>query len=92
MNGVSLPSCYYMPNPPYTKEARKAKIEGAVLLDGVVGLDGKITNIRVLKSLGYGLDENATNTLKKWRCNPAIGPEGKPVSTIVPFQISFRLY
>jgi TonB family protein len=90
-NGVSLPVCTYMPNPPYTKEARAAKLEGHVLVEGVVGLDGKITNVRVLKSLGLGLDESVINTLKKWKCKPAKDRDGKPVPTIVPFQIGFYL-
>ena len=81
-----------MPNPPYTKEAKAAKFSGSVLVEGIVGLDGKITNIRVLKSPGLGLDEVVIKTLKKWKCSPAIGPNGKPVPVIVPFQINFRLY
>ena len=80
-----------MPNPPYTKEARAARVEGSVLIEGIVGLDGKVTNMLVLKALGYGLDESALKTLQKWKCTPAIGPQGKPVPVIVPFQINFRL-
>jgi TonB family protein len=87
----TLPSCTYMPNSAYTKEAKAAKIQGSVLIEGVVGLDGRITSLRVLKAMGYGLDESALKTLKKWKCNPAIGPNGKPVPVIVPFQINFRL-
>jgi len=90
-NGVSLPVCSYMPTPPYTKEARAAKFEGNVLVEGVVGLDGKITNVRVLKSPGLGMDESVINTLKKWKCKPAKDRDGKPVPTIVPFQITFHL-
>jgi TonB family protein len=88
-NGVSLPVCTYMPSAPYTKEARAAKFEGNVLVEGVVGLDGKITNVRVLKSPGLGLDESVISTLKKWKCKPAKDRDGKPVPTIVPFQIGF---
>jgi TonB family protein len=92
VNGVSLPGCSYMPNPPYTQKARDAKFSGSVLVEAIVGLDGKISDIRILQSPGLGLDEQVIKTLKKWRCNPAIGPTGKPVPVIVPFQINFRLY
>ena len=92
IGGVSLPSCFYMPNPPYTKEARDAKFSGSVLVEGIVGLDGKITNLRILKSPGLGLDDQIIRTLKTWRCRPANGPNGKPVPVIVPFQVNFRLY
>jgi len=84
-----MPKCTYMPSPHYTKEAKKAKVKGVVLVEGVVGLDGRITNLRVLKALGYGLDESALKTLKTWQCNPAIGPNGEPVPALVPFKIDF---
>jgi TonB family protein len=87
-----LPSCTYMPYPPYTKEAKAAKIQGTVLIEGIIGLDGRITSMRLLKGMGYGLDESALKTLKKWKCNPAVGPNGKPVPVIVPFEINFRLH
>ena len=92
VNGVGLPSCFYMPNPPYSEEARKAKYSGTVLVEAIVNLDGKLTNLRVLKSPGLGLDDNTITTLKTWRCKPALGPNGKPVPVIVPFEVNFRLY
>jgi TonB family protein len=88
---VGMPACTYMPNPPYTQDAKDSKIEGSVLVSGIVGLDGKITNMRVIKALGHGLDESALDALKKWKCTPAKGTQGKPVPTIVTFQINFRL-
>lgn len=86
-----MPSCYYAPAPPYTKEAKKKKFQGVVRVEGVVGLDGRVTNIRIIKSPGLGLDESVTKTLQGWKCTPAIGPQGKPVPAIVPFEISFRV-
>lgn len=92
INGVGLPSCFYMPNPPYSEEARKAKYSGTVLVEAIVNLEGKLTNLRVIKSPGLGLDDNTIQTLKTWRCKPALGPNGKPVPVIVPFEVNFRLY
>ena len=92
VNGVGLPSCFYMPNPPYSEEARKAKYSGTVLVQAIVQLDGRLTDLHVLKSPGLGLDDNTIQTLKTWRCKPAIGPNGRPVPVIVPFEVNFRLY
>jgi periplasmic protein TonB len=92
VNGVGLPTCFYMPNPPYSEEARKAKYSGTVVVEAIVTLDGKLTNLRVMKSPGLGLDDNTIQTLKTWRCKPAIGPNGRPVPVIVPFEVNFRLY
>jgi len=92
VNGVGLPSCFYMPNPPYSDEARKAKYSGTVLVEAIVTVDGRVTNPRVIKSPGLGLDETTVNTLRTWRCKPANGPNGKPVPVQVPFEVTFRLY
>jgi periplasmic protein TonB len=91
-NGVGIPSCFYQPPPEYSDEARKVKYQGAVVVEGVIGLDGKISRIRVIKGVGMGLDENAVAAVKTWRCKPAAGPSGKPVATIVPIEVTFRLF
>jgi len=92
VNGVGMPSCFYMPNPPYSEEARKAKYSGTVLVEAVVTVDGRVVNPRVIKSPGLGLDDSTVNTMRTWRCKPASGPNGKPVPVQVPFEVTFRLY
>jgi protein TonB len=92
VNGVGLPTCFYMPNPPYSDEARKAKYSGVVLVEAVITVDGRVTSPRVIKSPGLGLDESTTNTMRTWRCKPVTGPNGKPVPVLVPFEVTFRLY
>jgi len=86
-----MPSCYYMPNPPATQEARAAKFAGIVLAEGIIMPDGKIQSVRIVKSPGLGLDQSVLSTLKKWKCKPATH-EGKPVPVRVPFEMMFRLY
>ncbi|MGB7846826.1 MAG: energy transducer TonB [Candidatus Acidiferrum sp.] len=92
VNGVGMPSCFYMPNPPYSEEARKAKYSGIVLVEAIVNLDGHLSNLRLIKSPGLGLDDNTITTLKTWRCKAATGPNGKAVPVIVTFEVNFRLY
>lgn len=88
MDGVTLPVCTYLPTSPITKEAKAAKFHGAVVILGVVDLDGKITKIRVIKGAGLGLDESAINTLKKWKCKPPL-KDGKPVLADTSFLFRF---
>jgi protein TonB len=92
VNGVGSPSCFYMPNPPYSEEARKAKYSGVVLVRAVVTVDGKVVEPRVIKSPGLGLDETTVQTMRTWRCKAALGPSGRPVPTQVDFEVNFRLY
>jgi TonB family protein len=88
-NGVSKPSCSYTPRPPATKEAKTAKYHGTLVLLGIVELDGTVTHIRVPRAVGFGLDESAIDTLKKWKCKAANGPDGKPVRSDVSFRFDF---
>lgn len=92
VNGVGSPTCFYMPNPPYSEEARKAKYSGVVNVRAVIQVDGKVTDMRVYKSPGLGLDETTVQTMRTWRCKPALGPGGRPVATQVDFEVNFRLY
>lgn len=92
VNGVGTPVCYYMPQPPYSDEARKAKYAGIVLVDVIVSVDGRVMPQHVLRSPGLGLDESVLTTLKTWKCKPAIGPSGKPVPVSVPIEVTFHLY
>lgn len=58
------------PNPAYTPEAENAGIEGKVRLELKVNEAGDVEDVKVLKGLGYGLDESAMQTVKRWRFRP----------------------
>lgn len=92
VNGVGMPSCIYCPDPQYSDEARKAKYQGVVVLMVVITLDGRATNIQVVKSPGLGLDEKAIEAVRQWKFRPAVGPGGKPVPAQVPIEVTFRLF
>jgi TonB family protein len=89
--GVGHPSCIYCPNPQYSSEAQKAKLEGIVILHVVIDADGRATQIRVFKSLGSGLDEEAIEAVKGWRFKPATDADGRPVPVFTPLVLTFRL-
>ncbi len=91
VQGVSIPKCFYMPNPTYTEDARASKFSGIVMLEALIGANGEVSSRRVLKGAPYGLNESAIETLSTWKCQPA-QLDGKPVSVIVTFEVSFRLY
>jgi len=80
-----------MPNPPYTEEARKNKFSGSVTVEGVVGSDGLIREFRITKGAPFGLNQQFIKALETWKCKPA-QKNGKPVATIVPFEVNFRLF
>jgi TonB family protein len=92
VNGVGVPICLYCPIPQYSDEARKAKYQGTVVLQVTITTDGRAINISVVKGPGLGLEEKAIEAVKGWKFKPAVGPSGRPVPTIVPIEVTFRLY
>jgi periplasmic protein TonB len=89
--GVSAPKAIYAPDPEYSEEARKVKHMGTVVLWLVVGPDGKPRDIKVLRTLGLGLDEKAIEAVKNWRFDPAM-KDGKPVAVQINVEVNFHLY
>lgn len=89
-NGVSTPRLRFKVEPKYTKEAGKFRLEGAVILRIVVGSDGKTSDLRVVRSLGLGLDENAITAVSNWQFEPAV-KDGQPVSVIAQIEVNFRM-
>jgi TonB family protein len=89
--GVSAPRPIYSPDPEYSDEARRAKYQGNVVLWMVIGPDGRPHQIRVMRTLGLGLDEKAIEAVREWRFEPA-RRNGQPVSVEISVEVSFRLY
>ncbi|HWY69965.1 MAG TPA: energy transducer TonB [Terriglobales bacterium] len=89
--GVSAPRAIYKLDPEYSPEARQAKYQGTVVLSLVVTPDGKAHGLRVVRSLGMGLDEKAIEAVKQWRFEPA-RKDGKPVAVAVDVEVNFRLF
>jgi TonB family protein len=78
----------YDPAPEFTKRARKAKVQGIVTLALTIGTDGRAHDIKVLKQLGYGLDEKAVDAVRSWKWEPAL-VEGTPVESKANVEVSF---
>src|SRR6266849_8817909 len=89
--GVSAPKAIYSPDPEYSEAARKVKHMGVVVLWLVVGPDGKPRDIRVVRTLGLGLDEKAIEAVRNWRFEPAL-KDGKPVAVQINVEVNFHLY
>lgn len=90
-NLFSPVACRYCPEPPYTDEARKAKLQGHVTVEALVGIDGRAQQIRVVIGLGLGLDEQTVDSILGWHFIPALDAHRKPVAVWVTIETSFRL-
>lgn len=82
---------YLQTNLKFPEEARKNKITGKVIVSFITSTSGEITDIKVLRGIGHGTEEEAIRVLKespKW--NPGI-KNGKPVNVLWTLPISFAL-
>ena len=75
----------------YPERELRKRIEGRVLVQFVVTKDGKVSDVKVLKSVSPGLDAEAVRVIKKSRgWNPGI-KDGQPVNTRFTVPIRFAL-
>jgi TonB family protein len=84
------PRAIYSTELEYTEEARAAKLQGMCVVRMVVGVDGKPSNVVVVKKLGMGLDEKAVEAVKKWRFEPG-RKYGRPVPTYLTVNLEFKI-
>lgn len=79
-------------HPTYTPKAARAKIQGAVDVQVVVGVTGAIERARVTNSLDkiYGLDEQALTAVKQYLFRPG-KLDGKVVPVVLDLTLNFKL-
>src|SRR3954469_18645690 len=78
------------PNPIYTAEARRRHVEGDVLLEVQFTADGQIRVRRVVRGLGFGLDDAAVQAAERIRFKPA-QRDGRSLDTTAMLHITFQL-
>jgi bla regulator protein blaR1 len=89
--GDTAPSVAEYTTPPlYSDDARRRGIEGVVLVRTHIDASGRVSDARVIRGLGFGLDQNALVALRQWRFRA--GTRDKtPVATDVDIAIGFTL-
>jgi TonB family protein len=88
--GVSQPSLLFKVEPEYSEEARKAKWQGSVTLSIVVSEFGEAQNIKIVRALGLGLDQQAIEAVQKWVFKPG-RKDGQPVAVYATIEVTFHL-
>lgn len=89
--GATTPVVIHRVDPVYPELARRAKVQGTVILEAIIRRDGTVGDIKILRSLGkLGCDEAAVTALKKWRFTPG-EMNGHPVDVIMTLTIKFVL-
>lgn len=78
--------------PRYTQDAMKAHIQGAAMVQAIVGVTGMVERVRLVKSLDavHGLDGEALTAARQWTFTPAT-KDGAPVRMQVMLELTFTL-
>lgn len=90
VDGVSIPRCTYMPNPDYSEEARKLRVNGAITAEAVVTAEGRVENVRIVRGLPGGLNENAVAAIQTWLCEPAMRDDNA-VASLLQMEVTFHV-
>ena len=78
--------------PEYSDDAIDHDVTGAVALRLEVDEEGRVTRATVLKGRGYGLDELAVETAKRYRFRPALDDLGRPTKSVIGWRIVWDSY
>ena len=76
--------------PGYTETARKANINGVVVLEAIINKSGELEEVKVLKGLPMGLSEKAEEAVRGWHFKPGT-MNGEPVAVIFSLTVNFKL-
>ena len=89
-SGVMPPRILREVKAAYTEDARRAAVEGEVVLEIVVRRDGSVSDVKLLNGLPHGLNERAIAAVRQWRFAPATRL-GQAVDVIVEVAVEFKL-
>jgi len=75
--------------PEYPAAAQSAKAAGSVIIEATIGIDGKVIDAKVLRSVGL-LDQAALDAVRQWEYSPTL-LNGKPVPVKMTVTVTFKL-
>ena len=87
--GIKLPVRTRYVAPEYPEIARNARVEGIVIIEAIIGIDGSVENARVLRSSPL-LDNAALKAVRGWKYTPTL-LNGRPTAVIMTVTVRFDL-
>jgi len=88
---VKAPVLQQKVDPTYPEAARKARMEGVVILEAIITASGSVEDVRVLKSVNPLLDASAVRAVQQWRYKPAT-LNGRAVRVYLTVTVTFNLH
>jgi protein TonB len=87
---ITPPVVLYGPEPAYPELARKARLQGRVVVQAAIGRDGEVAAVRLIKGLPLGLSEAVVEAIRSWRFEPAL-LSGEPVPVYYNLTVLYEL-
>lgn len=88
--GDSHPDCLKCPDPQFSDEAKRNRIQGNVVVLVSVNAAGDTQDLLVLMHPGYGLAQAALDAVRRWKFKPARHKDGTPFATRIMIDVVFR--
>ena len=86
---VKAPTQIKKVQPVYPAEAQAAKVQGIVIMEATIGVDGRVTDAKVLRSVPL-LDQAAVDAVRQWEYTPTL-LNGTAVPIIMTVTVTFNL-
>ncbi|MFZ2493931.1 MAG: M56 family metallopeptidase [Thermoanaerobaculia bacterium] len=87
---VKAPSIVSRVEPQFTEEARALRIAGIAIVEALIGEDGQVKDVKIVKDLPYGLGQAAADAIRQWTFTPAT-KDGKPIGVVFNLTVNFKL-
>jgi TonB family protein len=87
---VRPPTVAARSEPQYTNFARRARVNGTVVMDSLVSKDGSLSILSIVEGVGFGLDEAAQSAFQQWRFNPGMR-DGQPQDVRLYIEVNMNL-
>jgi periplasmic protein TonB len=78
---VQIAFTTFSPSPAPDLSTLPRGVQGDVVIDVTIDSQGKVANLEVLRTLGYGIDTSVVATLKTWTFRPAT-KDGTPIASV----------
>jgi periplasmic protein TonB len=78
---VQIAFTTFSPSPAPDLSTLPHGVQGDVVIDVTIDSQGKVSNLEVLRTLGYGIDSSVVNTLRSWTFRPAT-KDGTPIASV----------
>ena len=86
---IKYPTKVHHVPPVYPRLAQDAKVEGLVILEAIIAVDGRVQDVKILRSKPL-LDQAAIDAVRQWRFTPTL-LNGVPVPVIMTVTVKFEL-